>query len=289
MIKRTLEEKILDLKKIHKNKYIYSLLDNVSYYKKLRIICPEHGIFEQDLSSHIKGYGCPKCSKNKTITTIEFIERSKKIHGDKYDYSLVEYVNNYTKIKIICPKHGVFEQKPGNHLISRGCTSCGKMDFEKFKIRCKEIHNDKYDYSLVNYIDYHTKVKIICPKHGIFDQSPIDHWGQRGCPICNESKGEQLISKILSDRNICFERQKKFPTCKNKKNLPFDFYLPEKNICIEYNGEQHYKPNQHFGGIKTFENIQMNDNIKINFCKFNKIELLIIKFDENVLDRMNIF
>ena len=163
------------------------------------------------------------------------------------------------------------------------------MDLQKFIIRCKEIHNNKYDYSLVDYVDYITKVKIICPKHGVFKQSPIDHWKQSGCPSCNESKGEQSIRKILTDRFISFEGQKRFPNCKNKYTLPFDFYLPDYNLCIEYNGEQHYKPNKHFGGEKTLINVQKNDNIKINFCKLNDINLLIIRFDENILEKLNIF
>ena len=102
----------------------------------------------------------------------EFIEKARKVHGDEYDYSKVEYKNNKTKVCIICPKHGEFWQKPNSHLSSgQGCPKCGgtcKIETEEWVKRAKKIHGDKYDYSLVNYKNYITKVKILCPKHGEF-------------------------------------------------------------------------------------------------------------------------
>lgn len=108
------------------------------------------------------------------LTTFEFIKKAKKIYGDKYDYSLVEYNGIYNKIKIICPIHGIFEQIPKSHL-KYECQKCGHiktrnskfLTTEKFIIKAKKIHGDKYDYSLANYISAKTPVKIICPIHGI--------------------------------------------------------------------------------------------------------------------------
>ena len=285
---KTNEELILELKEIQGDKYDYSLVNYINNDTKVKIICRKHGVFEQHFYSHRRGYGCPKCSKCKKSTTKEFIKKAKKIHGDKYDYSLVDYVNSDIKVKIICPKHGIFEQLSSNHYLSKhGCPECYKVDQESFIKRSNIIHDNKYNYSSVNFVNLDSKVKIICPKHGIFEQTPSCHLGDRGCPMCHESKGEEFIRKILINRFINFERQKKFEKCKNKNSLPFDFYLPDYNLCIEFNGEQHYKPNSYFGGIKTFEYIQKNDNIKIIFCKNNKIKLLIIRFDENIIEKLN--
>ena len=111
------------------------------------------------------------------LTKDEFIAKAKAVHGDKYDYSLVEYVNAFTPVKIICPKHGVFEQKPTTHLSGYGCQQCGKESarisiastLEQFINAAKKVHGDKYDYSLVEYKNNHTPVKIICPIHGVFE------------------------------------------------------------------------------------------------------------------------
>ena len=139
------------------------------------------------------------------MTTEEFIKKAKEIHGDKYDYSLVDYNNARTKVKIICPIHGVFEQEPRVHLINRGCKKCnhfspgGKsLTTEYFIKKAKEIHGDKYDYSLVEYKNSITKVKIICQIHGIFEQTPANHlFRKSGCPKCigKNSTIEEFIQK----------------------------------------------------------------------------------------------
>ena len=228
----------------------------------------------------------------KRLSKDEFIEKSRKIHNDKYDYSLVEYKNNSTKVKIICSKHGIFEQTPNSHLSGKKCYLCDgniKHTNNSFIEKSRKIHSDKYDYSLINYINSQTKVKIICPIHGVFEQRPNDHIiGKQGCPICNESKGEKEIRNILNENNIKFESQKIFDKCKYKRKLPFDFYLPDYNICIEYDGKQHYKPIDYFGGEKELEKNKIRDKIKNNYCKNNNIKLLRIKYNDNdnIIDKI---
>ena len=134
----------------------------------------------------------------KKLTTEEFIKRAREVHGDKYDYSLVDYKNMTTKIKIICPVHGVFEQRPSDHL--RGdcifCAGKNKLTTEEFIKRAKEVHGDKYDYSLVEYKGIYEKVKIICPVHGVFEQSPNKHLNAKHrCPIC--SKGINSTKEFI--------------------------------------------------------------------------------------------
>ena len=142
------------------------------------------------------------------------------------------------------------------------------------------IHDFRYDYSLVDYKNCMEKVKIVCKKHGIFEQTPNKHLVGHGCSKCNQSKGEMKIEIILKNENINFIKQKTFPECKNIKLLPFDFYLPELNICIEYDGDQHYKIIQRFGGESGFLYRQNNDKIKTEYCKNNNIFLIRLKNKE---------
>ena len=118
----------------------------------------------------------------------QFIIKAKQIHGDKYDYSKVEYVNSYTKVCIICPKHGEFWIEPTIHLYwKRGCPKCSHSyspTTQEWVKRAQQIHKDKYDYSKVEYINAHTKVCIICPIHGEFWQRPSSHIDGCGCPNC---------------------------------------------------------------------------------------------------------
>jgi very-short-patch-repair endonuclease len=276
---------------IHNNKYNYSLSEYYGAKIKIKIICPEHGIFEQEPHNHINGQGCPKC-EGKQLTKTEIIEKFKNIHNNKYDYSLVEYVNNKNNIKIICPKHGIFEQTPQSHLSGKGCQICGgskKKTQSEFIEKSNKIQNMKYDYSLVEYTNAKTKVKITCPKHGVFEQKPTHHLAGVGCPSCCESHGEKDISTYLDENNIKYIRQHKFDDCKYKYKLPFDFYLPDYNICIEYDGMQHFKPIAYFGGEKTLKYTKENDNIKNDYCKNNNINLLRIKYNENILNKLKSF
>jgi len=192
MKRLTTEEFIKRSKNIHNNKYDYSLVEYKNNYTNIKIICSIHGIFEQKPNYHLSGSGCPECSGKKKSNTKDFIEKAKAIHDDKYDYSLVEYKNNSTKVKIICPIHSVFEQRPNSHLNGNGCKKCGinkRVDKQRNTIKyfiekAKAIHDDKYDYSLVEYKNNSTKVKIICPIHDIFEQRPGDHLKGCGCSKC---------------------------------------------------------------------------------------------------------
>ena len=274
----------------HNGKYDYSLVKYIKSNECVIIKCPTHGIFVQRPSNHLTGCGCPKCA-GKNITTEEFITNAKLIHGDKYDYSLVKYVNSKLNVKIICEKHGVFEQRPNNHLTGSNCLKCDNKNktTEEFILQARNIHNDKYNYSLIEYIGSKLKVNIICPIHGVFKQIPNRHLMGDGCKSCSESKGEKAIAKYLVDNDIKYIREKRYDNCKNISQLPFDFYLPEYNLLIEYDGEQHFKSMDFFGGEKAFKIRIINDNIKNEYAKNNNIKLLRIRFDElnnieNILD-----
>ena len=285
-VKSSSKEFIEKARKVHGEKFDYSLVDYINCKTKIKIICKEHGMFEQNANNHLQGKGCPLCGGKTKRKTETFIEEAKEINGNIFDYSLVDYINCKTKIKIICNNcHGIFEQNPNNHLRKRGCPLCRGLykTTEMFVNEAKKVHGDKYDYSLTNYIKSETRVKIICPNHGLFKQIPYLHITGSGCPHCNSSKGETTIRNFLIKNNIAFEEQKKFEGCKNKISLPFDFYLPKYNICIEYQGIQHYKPIKHFGGIEAFNYQKKRDNIKKEYCRLNNIPLIEIAYNKKDL------
>src|SRR3989304_259165 len=245
-------------KEIHSNKYDYTKVEYNGIFNKLIIICPKHGEFEQTPNNHLVGKGCPKCA-GKNTTTEDFINKAKEKHGNKFDYSKVEYKTNKDKIIITCPIHGEFLMEPRNHLrVQSGCRKCKtniRLTNEIFVIKAKLIHGDKYDYSKVDYQNKfseiliicklhgefkqearfhlegrgcqkcswkaigdrtrytseefinkakndHNKIKIICPLHGKFEQMPYTHLRGYGCHKCKESKGEKIIREFLIQNNI---------------------------------------------------------------------------------------
>lgn len=298
--RKTTEEFIEQAKAIHGDKYDYSKLEYKGCKVKVCIICPEHGEFWQTPDNHVNNkQGCPKCANNIKLTTQEFIEKARKIHGDKYDYSKVNYINNHTNIIIICSIHGEFDQLPLNHLKGEGCYKCGRKITDDSKRLTKEeilnnafkTHGNKYDYSL---LDFSKKVSekniIICPKHGKFEQTLANHFRGCGCPKCNESKGEKFITNWLSAKNINFISQYKIniDTKINQSGYAFiDFYLPDYNIFIEYNGKQHYTIVNKFGGELQYQRQIKRDQFIRDYCNSNNIRLLEIKYDENINDKLN--
>ena len=177
------------------NKYIYNKVNYINSQTKVCIICPEHGEFYVRPADYLRGYSCPKCSnikriKKLSLTQDEVIRRFHKVHNDKYDYSLVEYVNYDTKVKIICPIHGVFEMTPSNHIQGQGCPKCkGRYLTTKEIIdEFNKVHGDKYDYSKTVYNKMHEKITVICPEHGEFQITPSKHRIGQGCPKCGTLK-----------------------------------------------------------------------------------------------------
>jgi hypothetical protein len=223
------------------------------------------------------------------LTTNDFIEKAINIHGNKYDYSMSIYNGSMTSIDIICKEHGKFQQTPNRHLCGRGCPKCGKIKqsnsrrntTESFINQAINIHGNKYDYSIVEYFDSRVNVKIICPKHGIFYQKPNNHLKGFGCSQCNiKSFGELLIKKWLSKNDIKYEIQKSFSDCKNVIHLRYDFYLPNMNLLIEYDGEPHFKVIDYLGGKEGLTYRQKNDMIKTEYAERNNIKLLRISYKE---------
>ena len=276
----------------HNNKYDYSLVEYRNNYTKVKIICPIHGIFEQSPDSHAnRGSGCIKCAlARKLPTTDEFIKLCVEQHGNKYDYSLVNYVNSSTSITIICPKHGEFKQIANTHKGGAGCTLCSyerlsgrpPMTNAEFIIKCQLVHKDRYDYSVTEYTHCHKSVNVSCPKHGIFKIKASDHLQGSKCKRCKVTKGEQRVQNALIDLGITFVREHSFPDCVYVRPLRFDFYLPQHNMCVEYDGELHFKPRNRLSknALNDLEQSKIRDNIKDAYCLNKNIKLLRISFHD---------
>ena len=291
---------IIKARKVHGDTYDYSLVDYKKAHNKVKIICKKHGQFEQLAGNHLDGKGCLKCGGRAQLNSIEFIERAKEVHSDRYDYSNVQYINIASNVSIICKEHGLFNQNAYHHLSGHGCPSCtGTRTTQQFIEKAKRIHSNNYDYSLVDYVGAHIKVKIICPTHGIFEQEPSNHIHSVGCPSCNSSKGEVKVRCALESLGVKYEPQYRTNECRNIFKLPFDFAIFHDNrlACIEYQGQQHYiKTN--FNGKLTEEkmgsnlaSIQLRDNIKKQYCLDNNIPLLVLKYtqDRSMNDRIKTF
>ena len=191
MKKSNTEDFIKKAREIHGDKYDYSKVNYTGAFNKVCIICPEHGEFWQLPVVHLnQKCGCKKCSHSSN--TKDFIEKAKKVHGDRYDYSKVKYESTDKEVCIICPEHGEFWQTPHHHLAGRGCHKCSNIkkgkSFEKSDKR-KIIENKKnafikaaikkfgneFDYSEINYVDTNTKIIIKSKKYGDIEITPFEH------------------------------------------------------------------------------------------------------------------
>jgi len=195
---------------VHGDRYDYSKAIYISSKDHVKIICPEHGVFEKAPNKHLsQKQGCPKCSSKK-LTDSDFIKAAKGIHNNKYDYKLVKYKSNSTKVKIICPHHGVFEKTYINHITNKqGCPHCSNEELsERYTIsqnvilkRFSDVYGDRYDYSKVYYTGMHEKVTIISKEYGEFEQTPFNHL--RGYGYSKESiKVRDLDTFIKKSKDI---------------------------------------------------------------------------------------
>lgn len=296
--KHSLEEFLKKAIEIHGNKYDYSKVDYMNARTKVCIICPEHGKFWQAPDKHINCcQGCPKCSGKEKPTTEEFFKKANKVHNNKYDYSEVIYNNKDSKICVICHQkdkngieHGRFYPIAHNHLNGNGCPKCvNKYRYatneiiEKFKM----IHHEAYDYSKVEYVNTRTKVCIICPEHGEFWQAPYHHLNGNGCPHCKTSLFEKRVARFLDKNKIHYVGHTNCILLPWLGRQHLDFYLPDYNIAIECQGEQHYFPVD-FAGNGTewakskFKQTKELDKRKLNLCNQNGVKLTYIKFDDDI-------
>ena len=298
-IKMTLSDFVKESNIRHNNRYCYDLITEFKGCRtKLPVMCPKHGVFWTIPYMHLQGRGCPKCGNEKiatknTYTTEEWVKKAQEKHGDKYDYSKtdMEHRREDGKICIICNKkdefgdeHGEFWMDPKIHLQGQGCPKCGGVyhyTTEEWVKKAQKKHSTELlDFTKTFYKNNNTKVCVICPKHGEFWRNPKTILRSKyGCPFCStRSIMEEEIASLLDSKDIIYLRQVTRKTFRWLENLRLDFYLPDYNIAIECQGEQHYRPIDFAGkGVewanKSFENNKIRDIRKKNLCKENGVKL----------------
>ncbi len=269
-------------KEVHGDKYDYSNTNYQSKRDKVTIICKVHGEFQQLPLNHLSSVGCSLCSnelkaisqkgrklKSKVFDTTSFIHQAKKIHGPKYDYSNVNYINSHTKIIITCSVHGVFEQTPNNHLFGFGCKLCGRtssaetqqLTTEEFIIKAKETHSNVYNYSHVNYVNSKAKVIISCQTHGNWESLPYHHLSGSGCPSCHEEH------KVLSLNSFITNAQK----------IHGKYYDYSKSVYINNNTRIVISCPKH-GDFKQLPRSHMTESTQSGCPKCNAISLWDLEF-----------
>ena len=273
-IRKTTEKFIEEAKLVHGDKYDYHKVDYKNGRIEVIIVCPVHGEFLQVPNNHVAGNGCYDCSlivraEKRKLGIEKFIERSNHIHNNFYQYENVEYIDAITIVKITCPVHGDFPQVPDSHLSGRGCPKCGdikagdkqRKTVEQFLEEANLKHNGIYKYDNVDYKGGDRIISITCTIHGDFPQTPASHLNGKGCPKCfNKSEGRLAI--ILNEIGVVHRGYR-------INNRFFDFYLPEYNLIIERDGEQHYFNTFRFRGKrkKSIEEHHQIDIEKTNLAK----------------------
>lgn len=273
-------------KAIHGDKYQYIMESYKTNKIPMTIVCPKHGTFKQAPGDHLKGWGCSKCSGKYKPTTEEWILKAAPVYNNRYDYSKVIYIDNKTPVTVICPEHGEFYPLPNNHLKGvSGCPKCnGILKHNKYSKTtnqfiqdAQKIHGHLYNYNKVEYYNKETPVIIICKKHGEFLQTPNAHLSGAGCPKCKNKNQTILFEKLsnsFKELNFNYEFGIKW-----LEGQRFDIYNSQFNFAVEYDGLQHYKLVEHFGGESYFKIIQERDVLKNEKCIHNNCKLFRVKYN----------
>lgn len=236
---------------VHGSKYDYSMVNYERMKEKITILCPIHGSFSVSADGHLRGYGCQQCADDKSRQSREsdFLEKARNIHGNKYNYELVYYIDSVTKVKIKCASHGEFEKAPCRHLMGEGCQKCSieamaanqRYSTEDFIRKAKDIHGDKYDYSMTTYVNSTTPVEIICKSHDSFWQMPAIHMGGSGCPSCAKTNNgaDKFIdmSRTVHGDTFCYD------------NVIYTGIESVVSVTCKVHGDFTIKPSAHMRGV----------------------------------------
>jgi ssDNA-binding Zn-finger/Zn-ribbon topoisomerase 1 len=300
-IRKAGETFIRKAKKRHGTRYEYSRTVYRGANCPVSIYCPKHErLFRIIANNHLQGRGCQQCGRENQLAAAKkkrkaaskcFVANARKIHGRRYNYSEVVYKDSKHPVGIRClvAHHGVFPQKPSDHLLGKGCPKCGSIALaqrtlqkreQQFLTQAKRVHGNKYDYSAVAFKNTDQKITVICPKHGAFPVRPTHHTSApySGCPVCIESLGERAIRSVLEKMHIEFVAEKRFSECRDKRPLAFDFYLPFLNTLIEYDGEQHFDERHYLSTLSDFKASRRRDRIKTAYAHKKKIRLIRVKY-----------
>ena len=311
MRKLTQQEVIKRIRAVHGDSYDLSRVAYINKRTKVVVGCKNHSptlYFETSVEQLFRGQGCFKCGKIKAGKTrrtsfSDFIKQAEKNHPEvywkRYTVDKSTYKHTGEKVRVHCSEHDISWDIIANAFkTGQGCRACSyektaiarRLPLAEILERAKILHGNKYDYSKAkqpeNQID---EIIVICPKHGEFESIVGNHIHpdiRSGCPICNASRGEKKLSIYFKSKVIRYETQKMFEGLKLEGNLKCDFYIPDYNVVIEYNGRQHYEPVKAFGGEKEFKKTVKRDKIKKKYCLDNGIRFEVIKYDEDIEERL---
>tara|TARA_Y100000034_G_C6818797_1_gene368565 strand:- start:35 stop:1021 length:987 start_codon:yes stop_codon:yes gene_type:complete len=290
--------------RVHGNLYDYSETQYNENDIRVKIICQIHGEFLLTPHRHLAGNGCPACSIEKAAEDYldrrvqDFVSRAREVHGDKYDYGNISYKGMGQRVELSCPEHGEFILFARHHIENGQHCLIGqkeerRLEAEKdFINNVQNIHGDTYNYDKVHYIDSRRKIRIVCKKHGIFDQSPNVHLQGKGCPSCKRKSETEVFSllKEIFGSNWLIKRNKTLWNAKanGKGRRICDFWLERDNnkIMVEYDGQHHFWPVCYGGmdmniAIRNFEIQQKKDKKDKEFCDKNGIVLHRIAYYED--------
>ena len=282
-------------KYIENEGYILNSKIYVRKRDKLEMTCPNGHKINLSFDCFCKGVRCGECYRNnprydrrQTIDEVRQIVESE----DGYELLSTEYIPG-KKIEVKHRCGNIYKVTLNNFKRGKRCIVCKtKENSEKRKIKKEYVISEvnKYGFKVISLEGFEKsddKLKLQCPNNHEFEVSWNSFQQGSRCPHCKTSKGENKIKKYLDDNNLYYFQQYKFKHCKNIRELPFDFYLPDYNICIEYDGEQHYKPINYNGKMtieeqnKRLEYYKNNDDIKNNYCQDNNIKLIRIPYWES--------
>lgn len=280
-------------RKIHGDRYQYNVRTYQSATAKMTIICPLHGSFRQSPFNHLKGHRCNKCASQiagdkNALSESQVMERLARIHGQRFRV-IGEYKRLNTPTQVLCTACGLQRESRLADLLNGDgiackCSKCYRRNTETFIAEAIETHGaGQYDYTATQFVTVKKPVLIHCNSCDTnFTQTPEIHLMGCGCPKCAQPKGERDVARWLDDNEFGYEIQKKFDTCRHYRLLPFDFYIPSLRTLVEYDGAQHFRAVEWFGGEKAFERTQKRDAIKNKWATEHGYTLIRIRYDESI-------
>ena len=282
------------IKKVKDLQYelLVSKEDYFGINKKYNLICKNGHKIKMYLNDLLSGHECKKCATEKVAKAQMLTYQEVRNYIESFNYKLLstEYKGSEEKLNVICNNGHKCSISYNNFKHGHRCSFCAvdkRTKSQTIPYEDRKRHIESFGYKLLtkekDYINGSQKVKMKCSKGHTFKMScHCFFYGQR-CPYCNESKGERRVKSVLDKSSVMYVSQYRFEDCKARRVLPFDFYLPTYNCCIEYDGKQHYLYGGFNGDLLELMNIQYRDTIKNKYCKDNDIKLIRIpywRFDE---------
>ena len=265
--------------------YDLPIEDYINTRTRINHKCSKGHIYLQTPHGHLNGQGCSICGGTKKKTTEDYLQECKE---KGLDLPIEDYINSMTKINHKCSKGHIYPQTPNGHLSGYGCPVCYGNEKKTPKEYLQECKEKDLDLPVEDYKNNSTKINHKCMQGHVYPQEPRSHLEGIGCPLCSESHGEKFIRNYLDKRCIKYISQKTFKDLKDKTYLSYDFYLPDYNILIEYQGIQHFESVSFNGKDYTdLDKQKHHDNLKRTYAKDNGYKLLRPTYKTDTQEKIN--